>query len=199
MKLVVCAAWIGCSLMWNAALAQPALTSKAQLVRQITDSGTRGFTYQKRTQVTAEDNANTTWEEHRFEVKGGRIFLQGKDTSTTPFAGELGYATDLGSDDPAIADLFTRVQHGDTAIATLVPNIRRKCDLTRQAIVRDKSGFIRYAAVRTLRSSTLYQTDTDTEIWFDAEGRYLRHTLELHLRVRLLGQPRRVRVVGQRS
>lgn len=180
-------------------VAQPARSTKAQLVLQITDSGLTGFTYQKRTQVTAEDNANPTWEEHRFEVRAGRLYAQGKDTSTTPFAGELGYTTDLGYDDPAIADLFTRVQHGDTAIATLALSTRRKCDLQRQAIVRDKSGIIRYTAVRTMRSSTLYQTDTDTEVWFDAQGRYLRHTLELHLRVRLLGQPRRVRVVGQRG
>jgi hypothetical protein len=199
MRTVVCVAWVGFCLMSGTLVAQPARTSKAQLVRQITDSGVSGFSYQKRTQVTAEDNANPSWEEHRFQVRGGRIYAPGKDTSTTPFAGELGYATDLGFDDPAIADLFTRVQHGDTTIATLAPSTRRKCDLQRQAIVRDEAGVIRYTAVRTLRSSTLYQTDTDTEIWFDAQGRYLRHALELHLRVRLLGQPRRVRVVGQRS
>jgi hypothetical protein len=199
MRSLVCVAWIGCCLLSGTLLAQAALTSKAQLVRQITDSGVAGFTYQKRTQVTAEDNANPAWEEHRFGVRGGRVYALAKDTSTTPFAGELGYATDLGYDDPAIADLFAKVQRGDTTIATLVPSTRRKCDLQRQAIVRDQAGVIRYTAVRTLRSSTLYQTDTDTEIWFDAEGRYLRHTLELHLRVRLLGQPRRVRVIGQRG
>lgn len=115
----------------------------------------------------------------RLEPEGDSLFFPLED---------LRYALDRYHADPFVADRFDLRQAGDTLIAQVRPGLERKSDLQRQKIIREgPAGPFRYIESTIIRASWLYRTEVHIAVFFDTEGRYQRHQLDVKASIPLLG------------
>lgn len=185
---------VGCAIA-SAAGAQAPLRDR--LRAQLERDAQAGFAYRKHAMVTTDPAANPTWEVREFTVASGRMRAAlGADTSSRAFIDELYDALRYSYDQATIADQFERGRSGDTLVARARPASRT--DLREQRVVLGADGRLRYVACTLVNESTLYRTESQVAVSFDAEGHYARHSLSIVTRLKLLGSPRVVRIRGER-
>ncbi len=170
----------------------------ARVRTQLNADAAQGFAYRKHAAVSDDPSANPNWEHRQFRVSRGRMRpAAGADTSTSAFADELTDALQYSYDDPRLIDQFTVLRRGDTLVATRRADARTP--LIEQRVLRTPEGRVAFVASRIEITSTLYTSRRQAELYFDAQGRYQRHSLELVTQLRLIGTPRVVRVRGERE
>ncbi len=194
MRCVIGWMLLGCA-MASAAGAQTPLRDRLRALLE--RDAQAGFAYRKHAMVSADPDANPTWEVREFIVKQGMMrAARGADTTSRAFTDELYDAMRYSHDQPSLADQFAITRQGDTLIARARSEAR--IDLREQRVVRSAEGHLRYMACTLVSESTLYRTESEVAVTFDERGRYERHSLCIITRLKLLGSPRVVRIRGER-
>ncbi len=92
---------------------------------------------------------------------------------------ELSYAFQFCWEDPKLAGQMAILPHGDTLVATVLPEFAEKLDLKRQAVVIDKAGKITYLSSILHSKSWLYEQTVKVTVVFDSLGLYQSHNLTI--------------------
>lgn len=172
---------------------------RSQLMAQIEASCQAATSYEKRIQDQSQSDA--TSEDSLYApipmVRVGEN-QAGEDSLGYLLLEDLSYAFRAFYSDAASADKYDITQRGDILIATLKPAYASQTELQSQSIVSSNdSELIRYFENQILTESWLYDVDIDLRIWFDEEGLYQRHRLEVETNVPLIDASFHALIRGQ--
>lgn len=99
---------------------------------------------------------------------------------------ELVYAFEVYHDSPYQKDYFKAGQSGDTLVAVRKPESKHKTPLLNQKILwNEQSGVLRYVESHLLKVNFLYDMKVDVKVWFDENGLYSTHEIEIWSKISL--------------
>ncbi|MEM7372339.1 MAG: hypothetical protein AAF587_27215 [Bacteroidota bacterium] len=111
---------------------------------------------------------------------------------------DLSYAFEAFYSDESFEGQFAVEQRADSLIAELKPEYSRNAFLQKQVIVSaPESDVIQYFENQLNRDTWFYDMHVSLQIWFDPDGKYLRHSLELHTAVSLISSSFHARIDGK--
>lgn len=111
---------------------------------------------------------------------------------------DLSYAFEAFHSEEGLADQFEVRQAGDSLIADIKPDYVHTSFLQKQIMVSSTdSETIRYFENQLKRDTWLYKMDIVLQVWFDSQGSYQRHSLELETRVSLINNLFHAQIKGK--
>lgn len=120
------------------------------------------------------------------------------DTMVCRLKGELRYALEPFYQNPYIRSYFTEQINGDTLIAILKPGKESGTDLRVQKIVfAPVDSQLLYIESQVRKEHWLFDVRTHIRIFFDPQGNYQTHTLEIWERTTFLKRPFHVLIEGR--
>ena len=166
-----------------------------QIEQQIEQSLQAGVSYQKLVQDLG--NASSLGEDSLYQVSKDSSRELGQQ-SEVPLKQDLVYALGPYYSDPYLLEQFEVRQTGDTLLAHLQEDWIGSDGVQFQKLLwQTHDSVIRYLETAKKQRSWLYETDVHLKVYFDKNGLYQSHELELASRVPLLSHSLSARMSGK--
>jgi len=167
---------------------------------QVDASAAAGFSYTKAILSANADEGGGNQLTKKYgvsKIAGKSVMRLNKGEAEQPkeFSPEVSYAVEYAVEDAALKEYFTLQVKGDTLTGIIKPDCEGKTNLHAQKFVRI-GKVLRYVSCSIVRNSWLYITRIDTEVFFNENGYYQRHNLNMHTEIRWVGFSTSARIEG---
>jgi len=119
-----------------------------------------------------------------------------EDPLLCPLSLDLSDAYSQYFEQEGLIEYFTSSQSGDTLIGTLKPEYKSSIELHKQKILISGNTVIYFETYNSKRN-WLYGLDLQVKVFFDDDGLYKRHSLDIYNTVPLLKEEFRSRIEGK--
>lgn len=119
-----------------------------------------------------------------------------EDPLLCPLSLDLSDAYSQYFEEEGLQEYFTRTTSGDTLIGSLKPEYKSSIELHRQKILKSGNTVVYFETYNSKRN-WLYGLDLHVKIYFDKDGQYTHHSLDIYNTVPLLKEEFSSRIEGK--